>query len=86
MNVTTEAEINPRSTGPLAGKYLTFILAGDSFGIPVLKVREIIRHTTIRAVPGMPDYVCGVINLRGKIIPVLDLRLRFGLPDRKSVV
>jgi purine-binding chemotaxis protein CheW len=80
MNVTTESEIKSRSTGSLAGKYLTFILAGDSFGIPVLKVREIIRHTIIRAVPGMPDYVCGVINLRGKIIPVLDLRLRFGLP------
>jgi purine-binding chemotaxis protein CheW len=80
MNVTTESEINSRSTAPLAGKYLTFILAGDSFGIPVLKVREIIRHTTICAVPSMPAYVCGVINLRGKIIPVLDLRQRFGLP------
>lgn len=80
MNVALEADIDSRAVGRLAGKYLTFILAGDSFGIPVLKVREIIRHTTIRAVPGMPAYVCGVINLRGKIIPVLDLRLRFGLP------
>ncbi len=80
MNVATASERDSRSTGQLAGKYLTFILAGDSFGIPVLKVREIIRHTTIRTVPGLPDYACGVINLRGKIIPVLDLRRRFGLP------
>ncbi len=62
----------------LAGKYLTFILGGESYAIPVLKVREIIRLTSITAVPQMPDYIRGVINLRGKIIPVMDLRRRFG--------
>ena len=62
----------------LAGKYLTFILGGESYAIPGLKVREIIRLTSITAVPQMPDYIRGVINLRGKIIPVMDLRLRFG--------
>jgi purine-binding chemotaxis protein CheW len=61
----------------LAGKYLTFTLQGEFYGIDVLKVREIIRLTTITAVPQMPRYIRGVINLRGKIIPVLDLRLRF---------
>jgi purine-binding chemotaxis protein CheW len=61
----------------LAGKYLTFTLQGEFYGIDVLKVREIIRLTTITAVPQMPPYIRGVINLRGKIIPVLDLRLRF---------
>jgi purine-binding chemotaxis protein CheW len=65
----------------LAGKYLTFALHGESYGIDVLKIREIIRLTTITGVPEMPTYVKGVINLRGKIIPVLDLRLRFGFPD-----
>lgn len=80
MNVELESDTTLHSAGQLAGKYLTFVLAGDSFGIPVLKVREIIRLTAIRAVPGMPQHVCGVINLRGKIIPVLDLRLRFGIP------
>ncbi len=80
MNAAMETKMAPPGTSQLAGKYLTFILAGDSFGIPVLKVREIIRHTIIRAVPAMPEYVRGVLNLRGKIIPVLDLRLRFGLP------
>ena len=59
------------------GKYLTFTLADESFGIDVLKVREIIRMTNITAVPQMPAYVRGVINLRGKIIPVMDLRKRF---------
>ena len=62
----------------LAGKYLTFALGSESYAIPVLKVREIIRLTSITTVPQMPDYIRGVINLRGKIIPVMDLRLRFG--------
>lgn len=61
------------------GKYLTFNLGAECYGIPVLKVREIIRFTDITAVPRMPDYIRGVINLRGKIIPVVDLRLKFGL-------
>ena len=58
----------------MAGKYLTFALGGESYAIPVLKVREIIRLTSITTVPQMPDYIRGVINLRGKIIPVMDLR------------
>jgi purine-binding chemotaxis protein CheW len=65
----------------LAGKYLTFTLGRESYGIDVLKVREIIRLTTITAVPQMPAHVRGVINLRGKIIPVMDLRRRFGIPE-----
>lgn len=67
-----------------AGKYLTFILGDESYAIPVLRVREIIRLTRITEVPQMPDYVRGVINLRGKIIPVMDLRLRFGLGEANS--
>jgi len=62
----------------LAGKYLTFALQRQSYGIDVLHVREIIRVTNITCLPQMPDYIRGVINLRGKIIPVMDLRLRFG--------
>jgi purine-binding chemotaxis protein CheW len=62
-----------------AGKYLTFSLGRESYGIAVLKIREIIRHTDITAVPQMPDYMKGVINLRGKIIPVVDLRAKFGM-------
>jgi purine-binding chemotaxis protein CheW len=65
----------------LAGKYLTFRLHDESYGIDVLNVREIIRLAAITAVPEMPPYVRGVINLRGKIIPVADLRLRFGFAE-----
>ena len=68
----------------LSGKYLTFNLQKESYGIDVLKVREIIRLTTITAVPQMPAYVRGVINLRGKIIPVMDLRVRFEFPNAAS--
>ncbi len=72
------------ATASLAGKYLTFTLQAESYGIEVLKVREIIRLASITAVPQMPAYVRGVINLRGKIIPVIDLRLYFGFTDITS--
>jgi purine-binding chemotaxis protein CheW len=62
------------------GKYLAFHLGNEEFAIRVLKVREIMGVLEITAVPGMPDYVKGVINLRGKVIPVVDLRRKFGLP------
>ena len=75
----------------LAGKYLTFLLGNEAYAIPVLKVREIIRMIPITAVPQMPDYIKGVLNLRGKIVPVVDLRLRFGIgtgavTDRTCIV
>ena len=61
------------------GKYLTFILAEEEYGLEILKVREIIGIMDITAVPQMPHFVKGVINLRGKVIPVIDLRLKFDL-------
>ncbi|MDJ0720151.1 MAG: chemotaxis protein CheW [Desulfobacterales bacterium] len=64
-----------------AGKYLTFKLAKEDYGISLLKVREIIGMMNITSVPRTPVFVKGVINLRGKVIPVTDLRLRFGLPE-----
>ena len=64
-----------------AGKYLTFKLAEEDYGISLLKVREIIGMMPITSVPRTPDFVKGVINLRGKVIPVTDLRLRFGMPE-----
>lgn len=83
MTTTQTAEVSG-ANGKLAGKYLTFVLQQESYGIDVLKVREIIRHTEITPVPQMPAYVRGVINLRGKIIPVIDLRVRFGFVDFKN--
>ena len=61
------------------GKYLTFTLANEEYGIGILKIKEIIGMMQITSVPQTPEYVKGVINLRGKVIPVVDLRLRFGM-------
>jgi purine-binding chemotaxis protein CheW len=69
--------VNPEATRE--GKYLTFSLASEEYGIGILKVREIIGMMSITPVPQTPEFVKGVINLRGKVIPVIDLRLRFGL-------
>jgi purine-binding chemotaxis protein CheW len=61
------------------GKYLTFALANEEYGLEILKVREIIGYMEITAVPQTPHYVKGVINLRGQVIPVIDLRANFGM-------
>lgn len=74
-NVATAA-----STAALAGKYLTIALGEEAYGIAVLKVREIIRMQKITTVPQMPPFVQGVINLRGRVIPVIDMRIKFGVP------
>jgi purine-binding chemotaxis protein CheW len=74
------AEAPASQTDGRAGKYLSFDLAGEEFAIRVLKVREIMGLQEITSVPQTPVHIKGVINLRGKIIPVIDLRLKFGLP------
>jgi len=61
------------------GKYLTFALANEEYGLEILKVREIIGYINVTAVPQTPHYVKGVINLRGQVIPVVDLRAKFGM-------
>jgi purine-binding chemotaxis protein CheW len=63
------------------GKYLTFSLAGEEYGIGILKIREIIGMMPITSVPETPHFVKGVINLRGKVIPVIDLRTRFSMAE-----
>jgi len=60
---------------------LCFALAGESYGIPILKVREIQGQTVVTRIPQAPDYLTGVINLRGAIVPIVDLRVRFSLGD-----
>ncbi|HNS55071.1 MAG TPA: chemotaxis protein CheW [Syntrophales bacterium] len=80
MNLQETASLDhARPEATKEGKYLTFSLAGEEYGIGILKVREIIGMMPITPVPRTPDFVKGVINLRGKVIPVIDLRLRFGL-------
>jgi purine-binding chemotaxis protein CheW len=61
------------------GKYLTFVLAGEEYGIGILKVKEIIGIMAITTVPQTPAYMKGVINLRGKVIQIVDLRVKFGM-------
>lgn len=65
----------------LAGKYLTFRLGNEDFGLEILKVQEIIGMQEITSIPRTPAYVKGVINLRGKVIPVMDLRLKFDMEE-----
>lgn len=64
-----------------AGKYLTFVLGEEEYGLEILKVREIIGMTDVTKVPQMPLHVKGVINLRGTVIPVIGLRPRFGMEE-----
>ncbi len=63
------------------GKYLSFSMAEEEYGIGILKVKEIIGMMNITVIPKTPEYVKGVINLRGKVIPVIDLRLKFDMPS-----
>ncbi|MDP6545686.1 MAG: chemotaxis protein CheW [Phycisphaerae bacterium] len=76
QRTVTEQEQSTR-----AGKYLTFALAEEEYGLEILKVREIISMSEITSVPKTPEFVKGVINLRGKVIPVIDLRLKFAMEE-----
>lgn len=67
--------------GTLEGKYLTFALGQEEYGIRILKVREIIGYVPITPMPKSPAYIKGLVNLRGQVIPVMDLRLRFEMPE-----
>ncbi|NCC96759.1 MAG: purine-binding chemotaxis protein CheW [Synergistales bacterium] len=67
----------------LSGKYLTFSLGKEEYGIPIGRVKEIIGMMEITEVPRTPSFIRGVINLRGKIIPLMDLRLKFGLQEKE---
>jgi len=79
LPMSTPAVAPASSTASLAGKYLTVVLESEAYAIGVLKVREIIRMQKVTPVPQMPDFVKGVINLRGRVIPIVDLRVKFGL-------
>ncbi|MCX5767231.1 MAG: chemotaxis protein CheW [Gemmatimonadetes bacterium] len=64
-----------------AGKFLTFKLDAEEYGIEILKVQEIIGSMAITTVPGTPAFICGIANLRGKVIPIINLRRKFGMED-----
>jgi purine-binding chemotaxis protein CheW len=79
MQTGGHATVPPATS--LAGKYLTFFLADEEYGFEILKVHEIMGMLPITRVPRTPDAVRGVINLRGKVIPIVDLRVRFRMTD-----
>jgi len=69
----------PAGLAGLAGKYLTFRLANEEYGLQIMKVQEIIGMQPVTYVPRLPPYVRGIVNLRGRIIPTIELRAKFGL-------
>lgn len=69
-----------------SNQYLTFTLADEVFAVDVARVREILEITNITKVPQVPDFMRGVINLRGCVVPVIDLRLKFGMPEIEQTV
>jgi purine-binding chemotaxis protein CheW len=77
--VSNDAKAQATNVASRAGKYLTFELAGEEYAIPILKVREVVGRMDTTPVPGAPSFVLGVVNLRGRVIPVADLRRKFGL-------
>jgi purine-binding chemotaxis protein CheW len=66
--------------------YLTFVLGTESFGVDVRNVREVLDFTSITRVPRMPEFMRGVINLRGSVVPVIDMRLKFGMEKAEDTV
>jgi len=91
MNTDTAADKSTASEGAstdlgkrLAGKYMTFQLAAEVYGLEILKVREIIGLMEITRMPRMPEFIRGVVNLRGRVIPVVDLRRKFGMDHAEA--
>lgn len=73
-----------RNLADLAGKYLTFEIGDESYGLQILRVQEIIKMQEITKIPRTPEFVEGVINLRGRIMPVIDMRKAFGMEERET--
>ncbi len=82
--MSNEQTTKVRGQTDRAGKYLTFRLAQEEYGLEILKVQEIIGMMKVTRVPKVPDFMRGVINLRGKVIPVVDLRLKFAMEARED--
>ncbi|MFP4565657.1 MAG: chemotaxis protein CheW [Spirochaetaceae bacterium] len=69
-----------------ANQYLTFVLDNENYALNVGRVREVLELTEVTKIPRMPDYMKGVINVRSKVLPVVDLRLKFGMPEAEETV
>lgn len=84
---STPTSGNTASSASSAGEFtqvVSFRLANEEYGVDIMRAQEIIMVPRITRLPEVPDYICGLINLRGRVIPVLDLRRRFGLPAKEA--
>lgn len=81
MNMNTEVTSSSASSAPksAAGEYLTFVLGTEEYGLEILKVQEIRGYDAVTQIANTPDFIKGVVNLRGKIVPIVDLRIKFNL-------
>ena len=79
----TDANIQSKNYKAEAGRYLTFALKGETYGVPIEAVREIIGIAPITPIPNTPQFIKGVINLRGKIVPIVDLRRKFNFDSQE---
>jgi purine-binding chemotaxis protein CheW len=81
MSQASEVEVRKEQSNDEVLQWVTFQLEEETYGINVMQVREVLRYTEIAPVPGAPDYVLGIINLRGNVVTVIDTRSRFGLME-----
>lgn len=85
MNTSMETSANPvkKQVETVAGEYLTFLLGQEEYGIEILKVQEIRGYDTVTRIANTPDFIKGVVNLRGRIVPIVDLRIKFNLEKKE---
>ncbi len=81
MSQVSDVELKKDQANDEVLQWVTFQLEDETYGINVMQVREVLRYTEIAPVPGAPDYVLGIINLRGNVVTVIDTRARFGLME-----
>ncbi len=86
MSQVSVAEIQKEDGSDEVLQWVTFQLEDETYGINVMQVREVLRYSEIAPVPGAPDYVIGIINLRGNVVTVIDTRSRFGLMQERFLI
>lgn len=81
QDMNEQVDIDMDVVGVGGGQYLTFMLNGEEYGVEILKVQEIKGWDSVTPIPNTPEYVLGVLNLRGAVVPIIDLRMRFAMSD-----
>ncbi|MBF0175655.1 MAG: chemotaxis protein CheW [Magnetococcales bacterium] len=82
----TETPASQAAASSATTQYLTFMLDNEVFAVDIAKVREVLEYTNITKVPRTPEFMCGIINLRGSVVPVVDMRLKFGMDQSERTV